>query len=1280
MARTLGDAFLRVRPDTAHFPAELRAGVNRGGPAKVPVVADTSKLEPGINSGVQKAQRGFGSRLGGFAKVAGVALGAAGAYGAVQFTKGAVKLEADFGRTMNVLAATTGAPQKQMRQLSALALKMGADTVFSAQDAAGAMLELARGGMTPATIQGGALKATLTLAAAGGMSMADAANASVKAMGAFQLHGKQAGSVAAALAGAANASAASVSDMSQALTAGGLAAANVGFSIQETTGILAAFSNAGLNGSDAGTSLKTMLANLTPQTTSATNAFKRLGLITEDGKNRLLNANGTYKSAAQIAGLLQKGTEHLTVAQRNQALTQAFGSDATRAATILSREGADGIRKYTKATSDQGAAQKMAAANMKGTAGALEAMHGSIETAQLAWGQAIKPVTLFGARLVTVIANGAVPIIQDFGRILRKNLANVDLSGLQRGLRNFDIASVFDRVRDSLRGIDWGSASGGLKSIAASVKGADWGAFGKGFGKGTSDAVSVFSVVIGYAADHIGTLARLMPLLIAGFVAYKAAQVASNAASIVHLPLQVATIASNVLLAGSQRALATQLAVVNGRERVTMLTRVRGTAVAVAQRVATVAVSAATRAYAAVQWVLNAALRANPIGLVITALFLLGAGLVAAYKKSETFRRIVNGAWHGIQVGAAAVGHWFSHTFFPFFTDKLPAVFRGLIGWVRGHWPIILAILTGPIGLAVLGIVRNWGRITGAFRDAVGWARAVFKRGWSALQGYIASPVQQGRALVSRALDAIQSGFRSAVGAIGRIWSGLQGAAKKPVQFIVNTVYNAGLRPALNKIPGVHLKPAHFARGGPVWGGVGGLDSVDAKLMPGEHVWTALEVAKAGGHRAMRAMRKAVQRFARGGPVWPTVGRRVSTYPGHDGVDINQPPGPNFGAPIYAWRSGRISYTGWGRGYGDAIFERAPGFPEVVYGHASRVRVRAGQQVSAGQTIGNVGSTGNSSGPHLHFGHPGGTSGLARALLRGAGYVGSSGGYPGAGTGSYTTTSKKYPNFKSPFPGILGKVAGWANALRHIGPWGSLMAAVPKAIVAKVVSPVGVLAKKVASALAATIKRVVHYAGAGPTSGGQGTAQWAPTVRQVLIALHQSPALLGKVLRRMSQESGGNPRAVNRTDSNARAGHPSTGLMQVIRGTYAAYRPHPDHGPFMNGVSINPFDNIYAGLNYARHRYGSIAYAMDKPGGYDRGGRAVGRGYMVKDTLRPERVLSPRQTEAFERLVELLERGGVGGGRELVHIDNLNARDEAAAMRAAMTEARKAMVMMRLAP
>jgi LysM repeat protein len=102
--------------------------------------------------------------------------------------------------------------------------------------------------------------------------------------------------------------------------------------------------------------------------------------------------------------------------------------------------------------------------------------------------------------------------------------------------------------------------------------------------------------------------------------------------------------------------------------------------------------------------------------------------------------------------------------------------------------------------------------------------------------------------------------------------------------------------------------------------------------------------------------------------VWPVPGRTVYTYPGHNGVDVNRGSGwDDHGDPIRAAACGTITYVGWNRGYGDAIFQRVKSGREVVYGHTSEQYVHSGERVRAGELIGRVGTTGNSTAPHLHF-------------------------------------------------------------------------------------------------------------------------------------------------------------------------------------------------------------------------------------------------------------------------------------------------------------------------
>jgi murein DD-endopeptidase MepM/ murein hydrolase activator NlpD len=98
---------------------------------------------------------------------------------------------------------------------------------------------------------------------------------------------------------------------------------------------------------------------------------------------------------------------------------------------------------------------------------------------------------------------------------------------------------------------------------------------------------------------------------------------------------------------------------------------------------------------------------------------------------------------------------------------------------------------------------------------------------------------------------------------------------------------------------------------------------------------------------------------------WPTVGHRITQYFSwnHKAVDIAN----HTGTPIYAAKAGVIQYNGWGKGYGNEIVIDHGGGMITRYGHLSKSLVERGQEVEAGEQIGDMGSTGWSTGPHVHF-------------------------------------------------------------------------------------------------------------------------------------------------------------------------------------------------------------------------------------------------------------------------------------------------------------------------
>lgn len=309
----------------------------------------------------------------------------------------ATSMAAGFDDAMSQVQGALGGASTDMDGLRDLALQLGADTVFSATESAQAMVELAKGGLTEAQIKGGALAASMDLAAAGQLNLADAAATTVQMMGSFGLGAGDATRIANALAGAANASSADVSDLTQAMSQCSAQAALAGWSLEDTAAALALFADHGVKGSDAGTSLKTMLQRLAAPTDQAAEAIAAYGLNIRD-------SNGKMKDISGIADELTGKLGGLSDAERDAALQTIFGSDASRAAAILMQSGSEGLAKYIAATNDATAAETMANAQKGELSWALENMGGAVESAAIAFGTALAPAITAVAGVIGNVA------------------------------------------------------------------------------------------------------------------------------------------------------------------------------------------------------------------------------------------------------------------------------------------------------------------------------------------------------------------------------------------------------------------------------------------------------------------------------------------------------------------------------------------------------------------------------------------------------------------------------------------------------------------------------------------------------------------------------------------------------------------------------------------------------------------------------------------------------------------------------------------------------------
>jgi len=315
----------------------------------------------------------------------------------------AVKSFMEFDSAMSEVQASTHETSANMDLLREAAINAGADTAFSAKEAAQGIDELAKAGVSTKDILGGGLTGALSLAAAGSLGVGEAAEIAATALTQFKLSGDKVPHLADLLAAGAGKAQGSVQDMGMALKQAGLVAASTGLSIEETTGGLAAFASAGLIGSDAGTSFKSMLQRLTPQSAEAQAKMDELGISAYD-------AQGKFVGLAKFSENLKTAFAGQSDEARNAAMGVIFGSDAVRAANVLYEQGAQGISDWTDKVNDAGYAAVTASIKQDNLAGDLEKLGGSFDSLLIKSGGGL-------AESLRGLVQGAEDLVDAFGKI-----------------------------------------------------------------------------------------------------------------------------------------------------------------------------------------------------------------------------------------------------------------------------------------------------------------------------------------------------------------------------------------------------------------------------------------------------------------------------------------------------------------------------------------------------------------------------------------------------------------------------------------------------------------------------------------------------------------------------------------------------------------------------------------------------------------------------------------------------------------------------------------------
>lgn len=811
------------------------------------------------------SQTRLGKAMGGinFAAVAAGSFAAAGAVGSLLVS--ATQTAAGFEAKMNGVQAVSGATGVEMQKLSAKAIQLGADTVFSAGDAADAMGELVKAGLPVQAVLDGAADAAVNMAAASGVDMATAATIASNAMNGFNLKARDMAGVADLIAGAANASAIDVGDFGQSLAQSAAVAHTAGLDFHDTAVAIAELGNAGIKGSDAGTSLKTMLLNLSPSSTQAASTMEYYGLISLNaGKakdmlaklgievnksttkkfaapdfstysrfkeqliayfktteklgaseamvkaNRVImqygaassaffdESTGKAKSLIDIQGALSKSLAGVGNEERMKALQTMFGTDAMRAASVLTMQGAKGYKDMAKAMGAV-SAEQVAQTRMQGMAGAVESMKGSFESLSIVVGTHFLPVATkvalwfadfagFASRhgkIVTAVAVTFTVLAAAIG--IAALSVMVFSAALWANPVTWIVAGVIALIAAIVAlALNW-------STVTAFVK-REWGQLG-----------SWMSVNV------IQPVKRGFDSMVAGLsVAWKAISSGAHAA-----------------WDGLKSVVSTALSAIVGFVARWTLPGLIVTHWSAIKGAFSAALGWVQSTFSGA-WRVVSAILVLPLNLAVTLVRMAWSWIQGAFSTALTWVRTIFAiGWaslksllHGpLMAAQAAISVAWS---------AIRNAFSVALNWVRTAfaigWAALRGLLVGPLTAARDALAAAWAAIRNAFSTALNWVRTSFIAGWNALKAMITKPIDDAKAAVGRALDAMGNAFSAATRAISAAWSGVQDVVKKPIRFVIQTVLNDGLIAGFNKVanfahsPTIPTIPLGFKEGGVIPG------------------------------------------------------------------------------------------------------------------------------------------------------------------------------------------------------------------------------------------------------------------------------------------------------------------------------------------------------------------------------------------------------------------------------------------------------------------------------
>ena len=318
-----------------------------------------------------------------------------------------IKIAASFEQEMSKVGAVSRASSEDLAKLTKTARDLGASTNWSASQAAEGMQYLSMAGFNTQQTMA-AMPGMLDLASAGAVDLGAAADIASNILSGFNLEADQMGALADVMANTFTTSNTNLTGLGETMKYVAPVASNLGVQVEQAAAMAGLLGDQGIQGSMAGTSLRSVLSRLAAPTGKAAKALEDLGIQTQD-------ANGNMRDVPTILAEMDYAMKDMGSAARQEMISTVFGVEAATAASILlGKAGSGALDEYAESLTESGAAARIAAQQNANAMGALRRLSSAAESIAITLGNVLLPAVASGAEMLASMAGIVDSVAQRF--------------------------------------------------------------------------------------------------------------------------------------------------------------------------------------------------------------------------------------------------------------------------------------------------------------------------------------------------------------------------------------------------------------------------------------------------------------------------------------------------------------------------------------------------------------------------------------------------------------------------------------------------------------------------------------------------------------------------------------------------------------------------------------------------------------------------------------------------------------------------------------------------